>query len=377
MKITRSAIANLPQPGNQRRTFWDETLPGFGITQQVSGKIAYVAKFRIGQRQIMKTLGSYPTLSPEDARKVFAQFKANAAIGIDLAEKIREENRRDDTMSDLCDIYKIHHLPRKRERSAYEDTRKIEIRIKPALGTKRICDVTRSDIKSLHAKMRATPIEANRVLALISKMFSIAVLDGRRPDNPARGIEKYPETARERYLSKDEATRLDAALAEFEIAHFETVMMIRLLRLTGARKGEVVGAKWSQFDLDSGLWVKPAATTKQKKEHRVPLAEAAVEVLKAIKAVKPPRKPSDSLFSLSIAGRMTALKRLWPQICAKADLEEFRIHDLRHTFASTVIGCGSSLPIVGALLGHTQASTTNRYAHLADDPLREALKAIR
>jgi hypothetical protein len=119
MKITRSSLTKLPPPGNARRTYWDDELPGFGITQHSSGKIAFVAKFRVAGKQVMKTLGSYPALTPEQAKTLFGQFKAHAALGQDLSEKIRQERRAGTTMNDLCDAYEVRYLPLKRAQSAY------------------------------------------------------------------------------------------------------------------------------------------------------------------------------------------------------------------------------------------------------------------
>ena len=148
---------------------------------------------------------------------------------------------------------------------------------------------------------------------------------------------------------------------------------IRFLLLTGARRGEVLQAEWGQFDLSSGVWTKPSAHTKQKREHRVPLSEAAIELLEKIRRetngqfVFPGRKPGAALAEL---------KRSWQTIRRRANLENVRLHDLRHTYASILASSGMSLPIIGALLGHTQTSTTERYSHLQDDPLREATERV-
>ena len=184
-----------------------------------------------------------------------------------------------------------------------------------------------------------------------------------------------PENERQRYLSSDEAARLEAVLEALVPDHRETVELIRVIAATGCRKGEALRMTWSQVDLTAGLWTKPSAKTKQKEIHRAPLSEFAVEVLRGVRERRGDASPRDPVFPLSIAGKESALKRLWKSIVKDAKLEDFHLHDLRHDFASTVIGAGACLPIVGALLGHTQPKTTMRYAHLADTPLRNALAA--
>jgi integrase len=227
-------------------------------------------------------------------------------------------------------------------------------------------------------------------------MFSIAVGDlSWRADNPARGVKRNEEVKRERYLSGEEIARLTKALSEHKDQTVANI--IRLLLLTGARRGEVFQAEWSQLDLDGEVWVKPSAMTKQAKLHRVPLSDGAVALLKGIHEAAP-RDSAGNLKSKYVfpgprSGQpMTEIKDEWRAIAIAAGLYDeappakkggkpvkvvnCRIHDLRHTYASLLVSAGLSLPIIGALLGHTQASTTHRYAHLMDDPLRQATNQV-
>ncbi len=152
--------------------------------------------------------------------------------------------------------------------------------------------------------------------------------------------------------------------------HQTTANIIRLLLLTGARKHEVLSATWDQFNLEKGVWTKRAHTTKQKKMEYLPLSPAALSLLKEI---KDEQNDSPFLFPGNVQGKpLQDIKGSWATICKQANLEDFRVHDLRHTYASHLVSSGLSLSIVGKLLGHTQAATTQRYAHLADEPLREA-----
>jgi len=215
--------------------------------------------------------------------------------------------------------------------------------------------------------------------AVLAKMLALAVKWELRADNPARGIERAPEERRERFLTPAEIARLGDVLAE----HLErtSANAVRLLLLTGSRRGEVLGATWDQFDLSAGTWTKPAATTKQAKLHRVPLSAAARALLSGMRAEADQEDARRAKYGMPaipflFPGKETQplreIKHFWGAVCRKAGITGVRVHDLRHTFASILASSGLSLPIIGALLGHTQASTTNRYSHLLDDPLRAA-----
>jgi integrase len=243
-------------------------------------------------------------------------------------------------------------------------------------------DVTFSDIERLHRYLKNTPYAANRTVALISKMFALAIKWEWLDRNPAKGIERYPEEKRERFLRPDEINRLSQALIDHVTKAArpnearKIADAIRLLMLTGARRSEVLSATWKMFDLKAGIWIKPSSHTKQKTKHRIPLSPPALQLLVEIKDrtadlkyVFPSRRGSKH-------PHVTELKKAWAKICKLADLESVRIHDLRHTYASVLVSGGASLPLIGALLGHTQVQTTQRYAHLMDDPLREATARV-
>ena len=205
-------------------------------------------------------------------------------------------------------------------------------------------------------------------MALLSRLFSLAIKWGWISRNPCRGIERNPEEPRERYLTGAELARLVEVLDGFEDQ--QVANLVRLMLLTGARKGEVLKAEWRQFDLDEGTWVKPSAHTKQKKLHRAPLNAEAIALLRSI--------PHDLPYVFPArAGRPRQdIRKPWAHICRDAGLQDMRRHDLRHSFASILAGKNLSLPIIGKLMGHTQAKTTQRYAHLADDPLRKATAIV-
>ena len=212
---------------------------------------------------------------------------------------------------------------------------------------------------------------ANRALAVLSQMLNLSVRWGWRSDNPAKGTERNQETKRTRYLAPEEIAALTTALAA--LPDQQAANVFRLMLLTGCRKGEALAARWDQIDLTAGVWIKPGSTTKQKTEHRVPLSAAARALLSGIDRTGP------WVFPGQVEGQhRTEIKAQWEKICTAAGLVDetgektVRMHDLRHTYASVLASAGLSLPIIGALLGHSQPATTARYAHLMDDPLRQA-----
>jgi integrase len=230
----------------------------------------------------------------------------------------------------------------------------------------RVVEVTYTDIDRLHRKVtrHGAPYRANRTVALLSKMFSLAIRWRMRADNPCAGIERNQEHKRARYLTGAELERLTKVLTEY--VDQQAANIVRMLLFTGARRGEVLAMKWADVDLEAGVWTKPGATTEQKTEHRVPLSAPARQLL-ATMVVR-----GEYVFPGRGGGPRVALDRPWPSICRAADIKDVRIHDLRHTYASLLASSKQSLPIIGALLGHTQAATMLRYAHLLDDPVRAA-----
>jgi integrase len=208
------------------------------------------------------------------------------------------------------------------------------------------------------------------VVEVVRKAFNLAIRWGWRSDNPASGVHRNREDKRTRYLSAAEIVRLSAAL----LAHPErsSAGAIKLLLLTGARRTEVLAARWDMFDLDRGVWVKPSAHTKQRKEHRVPLSEPARQLMLEIRA----RTPGSYVFPGRKDGPLTDVKRTWAAVCKAAGIQDCRLHDLRHTYASILASDGSSLLTIGGLLGHSQPQTTARYAHLLDTSLRAATERV-
>jgi integrase len=295
----------------------------------------------------------------------------------------RANTRTEPLVSDLAhDFIERHALPHKRPGSIRNDRQMLARIILPRLGNLRVRAVGRRDIESLHGGLKQTPYHANRVLSLLSTMFSLATKWGWRDDNPAKGLQRYQEDKRETWLSEVQLHRLESALRGYQDQ--EAANAIRLLIVTGARAGEVLQAEWSQFDLDRGVWTKPSHHTKQKKIERVPLNRAALSILADLAEN---RRGSHLFPGRQGLGPRVTLRRPWIQVLKAAGLTSkkliqgksrkltrhvptVRIHDLRHTFASHLVSRGESLHKVGRLLGHTSPTTTARYAHIDDAALR-------
>ena len=379
-KLTKQIIASAKAQVREI-IVWDNEVLGLGLRVTPGGAKSFILKTRIGGGRaapIKKpTIGKVGDLTLDQAKTKARVWKALAADGVDPTRHKDEAGR---TVADLCAEYLEVHAPRKR--SSGDDKAKIKQHILPRLGRRLIRDVSFSDIERLHRSMKKAPYAANRTLALLSKMFSLAIRWEWTDRNPTTGIERYPEERRDRFLSPQEIGRLSAALSRLvemaarPIEAQKVADALRLLMLTGARRSEVLSATWGMLDLEVGIWTKPSSHTKQKKEHRVPLSPPAIQLLREIKERG---VDSEYVFPSRLRSKhphLTELKTAWAKVCALANLEGVRIHDLRHTFASILVSGGATLPLIGALLGHTQVQTTQRYAHLADDPLREAATRV-
>ena len=296
----------------------------------------------------------------------------------------RNQSRLEPTLGDLASEYlKRHAIPNKRPTSLRMDLQMINKIVLPKMGNLRLKAVGRRDLEALHASMNGSPYAANRVLSLLSKMFSLAIEWKWTTENPARGILRNQEGRRERWLTTEEIQRFREALDAYSDQNAANAL--RLLLLTGSREGEVLKAEWEQFDFERGVWTKPSHNTKQKRVEHIPLSGPALKLLESMS----PEDAVGPLFPGAEGGARVSLRRPWMQACKAAGLvvttevqgkrkmltryrPTVRIHDLRHSYASHLVSNGVSLHIVGKLLGHTQAATTMRYAHLQDGTLRDA-----
>ncbi len=404
-KLTDKAVRSLAAPAAGNRIAYDDEVKGFGVRVTSAGAKAFVLNYRAGGRERRLTIGSFPDWQVAAAREEAKKLKRLVDQGQDPMGD-RHADRVAPTIDALADRFEAEHLAKRRPATQTDYKSILRLYVRPTLGKMRVADVRHSDIERLHHRVAATaPYRANRTVAVLSKMLALAVKWELRTDNPARGIERAPEEKRERYLSGAEIARLGDALA----AHREraSANAVRLLLLTGARRGEALAAKWSEIDLEAGVWIKPSAHTKQKRDHRVPLSAPALQLLTGMRAEADKEVErggkAEFLFPSGDGKQPLAeIKRFWLSVCRAAGMAEHveqtdkagkvvkdaagkrvmmwqataRVHDLRHTYASILASAGQSLPIIGALLGHTQAATTQRYAHLMDDPLRAATERV-
>jgi integrase len=380
---------------------YDAEVPGFGIRITANNIRSFIFNYIVYGRERRMTIGRFPTWSVTAAREEARTLRRKVDAKIDPLEEHEMQMRAADaaraapTVQDLFDRYAAEHLPRKAPRAAADDRSMWRNIVLPRLGKIKVAAVRPADIDALHAEISATrPVRANRVIEVIRKAFNLAIRWGWRVDNPALGVHRNHEDKRARYLSPAEIIRLSDALS----AHPErtSANAISLMMLTGARRGEVLSARWDMFDLEAAVWVKPSFHTKQRKEHRVPLSAPAVALLKEMRS----RATGPYVFPGAAGKPLTDIKRTWVAVCRRAGLAmqmpmrsrqghvsstndsssswrpTVRLHDLRHTYASILASGGASLPIIGALLGHTQPQTTARYAHLLDDPLRAATERV-
>jgi integrase len=382
--LKQSDIKTLAAPAKGNKVYYDSEITGLGVRVTAAGKRSFVLNYRnkFGRERRM-TIGQFPAWNLAGARAEAKTLLQAIDRGEDPLES-RHENRTAPSVADLCDRYIKEHLPSKRESSAKEDRAMIDKIILPALKHLKVRDVDFDDIDGLHRKLSrdGKPTRANRVLALLSKMFALSIRWKMRDDNPCKGVQRNHEAPRERFMTKDETARIVKALTDSKDRESANAIMLALL--TGARRGEVLRASWDQFDLSEGVWTKPSAHTKTNRTHRIPLSVYAMQLLSAMREADP---DGTHLFPsrINTKGEID-IRRPWERICLAAGLGEkgedgrvktsIRFHDLRHSYASMLASSGLSLPIIGRLLGHTQAQTTQRYSHLLDDPLREATERV-
>jgi integrase len=376
--LTDAVIKRLKPPAKGNHITYDE-VAGFGIRITAAGHRAFILNYRTRSgRERRFTIGGWPDWNATDARAQARRLKRLIDEGGDPLADLEAE-REAPTVADLCDRFEKEHLPRMRPSSAADYKRMIANHIRPALKHLKVADVAYADIDKLHHKITARGHlhRANRTIAVLSKMFSLAMRWAMRPDNPCKHIERNQETKRKRYLSAAELARLTTALVEHPDQ--QAANIVRLLLLTGARRGEVLAAKWADIDLGTGTWTKPGSTTKQKTDHVVPLSAPARQLLAEIRDAqtsKHPKRPLGEYVFPGTGGHVVEIKKAWRTICKAAAIDGLRVHDLRHSFASQLASGGATLPLIGALLGHSNPTTTHRYAHLFDDPQRAAVEKV-
>lgn len=364
MKLTKRACETATyEGGGSQHVLWDDACPGFGLRLYPSGAKAFVIKFRSHGRQRLMTLGALAELSVDEARARAQQARLSIREGTDPLLERRKAKHRGMTFGEFCEEYLERHA-RPKKRSASEDERRIEKILKPAWGRLPLAEIRRPEVAGLHHKHgKRSGYEANRALSLVSRMFGLAEQWGYVPEgtpNPARGIKKFDELKRDRWVRPEEMPRLLEAIEGTENPWLRGFFLLALL--TGARSSELRHARWQDVDLDRGILAIPV--TKSGRPHAVPLSPEACALLGQL-----PREDGNPyLFPGRVKGKpLNAVARPWELIRQAAKLPDVRIHDLRRTVGSWLAMSGESLPRIGKILNHSNQSTTAVYARIADD----------
>ena len=371
-KLTKRIVDGL-EPSPKERIVFDEELKGFGLRITPTGRKTFIVQYRAGGRCRRVKIAQMGSVTPDQTRKQAKSILGAVARGENPAEDIARD-RKAPKVRDLVARYLHDHVERQLKPSTQREYRHcLKTYILPRIGSFRVADVSRADIVEIHACMHAKPYQANRVLEVARAMFNHAEIWGLRAEgsNPCRRVKRNPERKRERHLLPEELSRLGAVLDDRLAAGVETLFVVaafKLLILTGCRLGEIQRLRW-EF-LKNGSIELPDSKTG---ERRIPLPPAAQAVIARL-----PRDPENPfVIAGDVPGQhITDLQRPWRRIRKQAGLDDVRIHDLRHTYASNAVKQGLSLPMVGKLLGHTQMQTTMRYAHWEDAPVRSAAENV-
>jgi integrase len=383
MKLTDKIVDALPVPakGNQRTP--DAEVSGFNARVTAAGDRGFVLRYRIHGRERLYTIGSRPTWTTVAARNRAKELRRLIDQGIDPHEQDTKERDEAITVADFWRrVYDPHHVVTLRPSWARDIRSMMRNDILPRLGNRPVKDVDHADVAALHRHItKRAPARANRARDALSHLMNWAerphiTEDGERIpalrsrfSNPCRDVARNHEEARQRFLSPAEMARLVAVLDRRP--ERVSVGLVRFLLLTGARFSEAANATWSQIDLGAGTWTKPSAHTKQKREHVAYLSKPTILLLQLLHEQN---GASEYLFPGPTGQPITTIKTFWRSVTRQAGLEGVRVHDLRHSFASVLASGGASLVLIGQLLGHTQAATTQRYSHLVDSVQREAVE---
>jgi integrase len=396
--ITKRNVDEL-EPRAKPWTKFDGIIAGFGAEVRPSGLIVFTLVYRPspggrGAPQRRLVLGHYGEMTPDQARTAALDARAAIRQGADPAAE-RSRQRAALTVEGLCDAFLSDAAAKLKAKSAVAYQGSLA-KLRSAHGSMIAEALMRSQVAALHTRMASTPYAANRLAAAVSAMFGWAERGGLLPEghsNPGRGLRRYREQGRERFLTLNELSALGDALHEGETTGWPyaaadgpnakfaqkdrrvvldpfAAAAIRLLILTGARLREILHARWSELDLERGVLFLADSKTGKKPIYLGAAAQAVIASL-------PRMSGNPYLIPGSLNGRpRSELGAPWAAVTKAAGLEGLRIHDLRHTFASFGAGAGMGLPIVGKLLGHATQATTARYAHLDSDPMLRAAERI-
>ena len=356
--------------------FWDRDLTGFGVRVYPTGSKVYVAQARGPEGPKRVAVGRHGVIHAEEARKRAALVIARVKAGEEaVPEPMKPAGG--PTVAELAERYLAEYVSVRCKPRTVKTVRSVVRRhIVPILGKLPLAAVERAHVAELHGRLSATPAAANQAVRALSAMYKLAESWELAPDglsNPCRAIAEYPGRRRERFLTEAEFTRLGEALDQVETERgvsASAVAAIRLLLLTGCRKSEILTLRWEEVALEAAeLRLSDSKTGARV----VSLSGPAVKLLTGLPRlpgvpwVIPGRKPGTHLRKLDDA---------WQSVRSRAGLDDVRLHDLRHSFASRALALGEGLPMIGKLLGHARIETTSRYAHFARDSVRESAERV-
>ena len=374
--ISRRTVESLPA-GERETVFWDRELSGFGVRVYPSGSKVYLAQTRADGKSRRVTLGRHGLISADQARRkaaqIIADIKAGNEPGLGNGAARRAAGP---TFAEVAERYMKEHVAvRCKPTTARFCRHVLDRHLLPDLGDLRLGEIGRERVAALQYNLHKTPYMANSVVDMLSRLFNMAELWGVAPEgaNPCRSIRKYKEHPRERFLSDEEFRRLGRVLDEVEAEGrylLSIVAALRLLMLTGCRRNEILMLRWEDVDLEAGeLRLRDAKTGARS----VALSPSARRVLEGLQRL--PENPW-VIAGTRPGGRVSNINNAWLVIRARAGLEDVRIHDLRHSFASRALALGESLPMIGKLLGHRKVQTTARYAHLERDSVKASAARV-
>ena len=357
--------------------FWDSELSGFGVRVYPNGSKTYVVQTRAGGKPAKRiAIGRHGVVTAEEARRRAALIVSRIKAGENpVPEPLTVRRANGPTVAELAQRFlEEHAAARCKPATAAAYRFAIEKHILPAFGAQSALAVGRAKVASFHEALWDRPVMANQAVDLLARIYRAAEDRGAVPAgcNPCRQIRKYRARRRERFLTEAEFRRLGRTLDEME-ANGEIALhaaaSLRLLLLTGCRRNEILTLRWDTVDLDAG---EIRLTDSKTGARTVSLSPEAAGVLAVI-----PRTPGNPFVIAGRAGRhLRNLDHPWRKVRARAGLRDVRLHDLRHSFASRALALGETLPAIGRLLGHSRVETTARYAHLADDSVRQEAMRI-
>lgn len=371
INLTMAAVDRLKPITGGRRWVYDDKTPGLSVLVTPTGAKAFYWLKKVNGQTERFRLGGFPDISVETARKLATNHNADASKGVNPAD-LKRKDRAELTLGNLWELFLEFHAPRKKASSVTED-RRLWKRYLESWQSRKLSAITNADVRKWHSRLGSDhgKYAANRALALLSMLFSVAKDHGEwKHPNPCEGVKKFAEKSRDRFLQPEELPAFLTALDN--LPDQQVANVFRICLFTGARKGNVLSMRWEDIDLAGATWNIP--DTKANDSQLVALVPEAVKLLTEIEKARtgsPFVFPSKEAGTL--AGHVQNVQHHWKAVIEAAGLPALRVHDLRRTLGSWQALQGASLQIIGKGLGHKHNATTQRYARLTLEPVRQSM----